>query len=92
MIERSEDLAGTIDRDGLIELLQTNEVIIHFTKMDGSVREMYCTLDKTAIPESGDYNVISESGTTGAIRVFDLDIYEWRSFHFDRVISIYINF
>ena len=91
MIEKSENLAGTIDRAGLIELLQTNEVVIHFTKMDGTSREMFCTLDKTAIPTGSDSTIISDSDT-GAIRVFDLDIYEWRSFHFDRVISIYINF
>ena len=89
MIERSEDLAGTIDRDGLIELLEDNEVIIHFTKMDGTVREMYCTLDADMIPASSEW---IDTGNTGAIAVFDLDIYEWRSFYFDRVISIYINF
>lgn len=89
MIERYEDLVGTLDRAGLIELLEDNEVVIHFAYEDNYVREMYCTLDADMIPASSEW---IDTGNTGAIAVFDLDNYEWRSFDFDRVISIYINF
>lgn len=87
MIERYEDIVGTLDRAGLIELLEDNEVVIHFKKMDGTVHEIYCTLDAAMIPASSEW---VDTGNTGAIAVFDLDTYEWRSIHFERIISIHI--
>lgn len=62
-------------------MLHTNDVTITFTKADGTERVMRCTLDPEKYPP-----VVVKEGkaprkeSTTAIRVFDLDIKEWRSF------------
>lgn len=94
--QEADDVNRTIIRDWVRSLLQVTEVTVEFTKSDGTVREMRCTLDHSRIPEVP-AKVIPVDGIVResrkprkepdheSIRVFDLDKNEWRSFRFDRL-------
>lgn len=68
-------------REWLVELLadERNPTTVTFTKKDGTERVMRCTRSPSQIPEDQHpKNGTGDSET--AIRVFDLDKNEWRSF------------
>jgi hypothetical protein len=69
-------------------MLKSNLCNVTFTKVDGTERHMRCTLADRFLPEQyrGKGDLLTEAGNT--IRVFDLDINEWRSFRVDSVTNI----
>ena len=70
------------------ELLHdSKDLRIVFTKKDGTDREMFCTLNESKIPtEKQPKSEGTESTTAGsALRVFDTEKQEWRSFRWDSV-------
>jgi hypothetical protein len=78
-------------REYLINLLKENECTVTFTKVDGSVRSMPCTLDAARLPAQ----VITESKKTRAFKpdvvsVFCTDKGEWRSFRVMNVTDIQV--
>ena len=82
-------------RDWVRSLLQATEVEVEFTKSDGTVRQMKCTLQADKLPQvSGPVDgIVTESKQRKApepesIRVFDIEKNEWRSFRFDRLLKI----
>jgi hypothetical protein len=81
-----------LNEDEVLNSLRTNleGVRVLFTKKDGTEREMLCTLVYTNIPEDSQpkdttYNT---SVVGSAVRVFDLEKSEWRSFRWDSVKSV----
>lgn len=69
------------------------EVSVKFTKKDGSNRTMLCTLNESKIPadklpKSKEDGIPESSFTTDAVRVFDTEKSEWRSFRFDSIKSV----
>lgn len=76
-------------KNELIESLSSNAVNIKFTKKDGSIRNMKCTRSLSIIPV--EYHPKSKIQTiaeeTDNIKVFDVDIAQWRSFNFSAIIS-----
>jgi len=96
--QEADDVNKVIIRDWVKSLLHVTEVSVEFTKADGTVREMRCTLDLARVPQDklpkGDVPVehlLKESKKPRkepdphSLRVFDLDKKEWRSFRFDRL-------
>ncbi len=75
----------------MAEMLRQRDVLVTFTKKDGSQRVMRCTLRPEALPE-----MITESTRTSVgrresdntIAVWDLDLGAWRSFRLDSVVEI----
>jgi hypothetical protein len=68
------------------EQLHEGTVRVVFTKKDGTDREMLATLHDGSIPEAAKPK--TEGGTTfseDALRVFDVEKQEWRSFRWDSV-------
>ena len=67
-------------------------VCITFTKKDGSERKMQCTLVESKIPETKrpkSSNASENSSTVGsAVRVFDAERGEWRSFRWESVTKV----
>jgi len=65
-------------------MLQVGPATITFTKLDGSVRVMKCTLEAKdlppAVPLAEGKTPRKETVSTKALRVFDLEKKEWRSF------------
>ena len=89
----------TITRDQLSALLHTGECVVEFTKVDGTVRSMPCTLSETLIPpppvhETNTDNPIDfptpkkeKKQNPDVMNVWCLDQKEWRSFRIANVIS-----
>ena len=75
--------------DNVYSILKNGVASVTFTKVDGSNRVMRCTLMDQYLPEQyrGKGAMLTEAGNT--IRVYDLDLGEWRSFRVDSVTSIH---
>ena len=84
--------ADDLLKEAILNALHRGVQRITFTKVNGDIREMKCTLKKDIIEkESG---IIFEESkikeySPDVIRVFDTDIKEWRSFRFKSVLSIF---
>ena len=77
---------------GLLKDTNVKDLRIMFTKKDGTERDMACTLVSSRIPEdkqpktSVGLEEEANSQTSGsAVRVFDIEKQEWRSFRWDSV-------
>ena len=89
----------TLTKDQLSELLHTGGCIVEFTKVNGELRTMPCTLNESLIPQPP----VHETNTDNPIdfpkpkkekkvnpdvmSVWCLDKKEWRSFRIANVIS-----
>lgn len=80
-----------LDQYNLKEVLTNGVATVIFEKIDGSLREMRCTMNPALMPqqlqllrEEGDKRTAPE----GLAVVWDLDLGEWRSFRIDRVKSV----
>lgn len=75
-------------------LLQKGEVTVTFTKKDGTVREMKCTLSESLIPPApvvelaeGSEPKKKKAENPDVRTVYDLEAKAWRSFRWDSVIN-----
>lgn len=79
-------------QEHVLNNLRTNQqgVRVTFTKKDGSERKMLCTLIEGNIPADKRPKTETPAGTaTGsAVRVFDSEVSEWRSFRWDSVTKV----
>lgn len=67
----------------LKDMLAVTEMKVTFTKVDGSERVMKCTLEADKLPKvelKEGTKPRKETTSTKALRVFDLEKQEWRSF------------
>jgi hypothetical protein len=75
---------------GLLHDENIKDLCITFTKKDGTLRDMRCTLSEGRIPT--DKHPKSEGTSTkdseSAVRVFDTEKQEWRSFRWDSVTKV----
>lgn len=70
-------------------ILRIAPVTVTFTKKDGTVRVMRCTLQPELLPQIElKENITPRKESTTSMRVFDLDKNEWRSFTIKNVKSI----
>ena len=69
-----------------------SDMCVTFTKKDGTERKMQCTLVTSKIPADKQPKSLSESETAStpgsAVRVFDTELGEWRSFRWDSVTKV----
>lgn len=79
----------------LKEIIQNNVVTVFFTKVDGTEREMKCTLMTEYLPDQYQNNntqLLQESlgrpENVNTLSVWDLDANSWRSFRCDSVTRI----
>lgn len=89
----------TITREQLSELLHTGECVVEFTKINGDVRSMPCTLNETLIPQPTTHITNTDNpvdfpapkkekkSNPDVMNVWCLDKKEWRSFRIANVIS-----
>ena len=83
----------TLTREQLSELLHTGECMVEFTKVNGEVRSMPCTLKAELIPPApvkvlaeGEVSKVKKENPE-VMSVWCLDKKEWRSFRIANVIS-----
>ena len=85
-----------LERTTVIKTLINNIVDIKFLKeKDGGTRDMKCTLMESEIPD--DKMPKSEmlwnyQDTDRVIKVFDLDVQQWRAFRLENLIKFDIDF
>lgn len=78
----------TEGRKWLHGLLLQEEVIVTFTKTDGSKRAMRCTLDpKKAIPHEKKTERV-KTVSDNVMPVWDVEKQQWRSFRLDTISSV----
>jgi hypothetical protein len=88
-----------INREQLFELLHTGECVVEFTKVNGEVRSMPCTLNESLIPQPPVHITNTDNPidfptpkkekkvNPEVMSVWCLDKKEWRSFRIANVIS-----
>jgi hypothetical protein len=88
-----------ITREQLSELLHTGECVVEFTKVNGEVRTMPCTLNESLIPPTPVHITNTDNPVDfpapkkvkkenlDVMSVWCLDKKEWRSFRIANVIS-----
>jgi hypothetical protein len=94
--QAADDVSKMVMRDWIKSLLQVSTVTVQFTKADGTVRDMQCTLNPEQLPvTTGPVDgIVVESAKSRkapdphSLRVFDVEKQEWRSFRFDRLLKI----
>lgn len=73
--------------DELNQLLRRDIIKVHFTKKNGELRIMKCTLLPEFLPARDQSETVTSSRKppTGAISVWDLENQAWRSFRVESV-------
>ena len=80
---------NTFDKEKILEQLQTGVALVTFTKVDGSLRDMKCTLQPRLLPTPLKESAVKIDPESDALRVYDLEADGWRSFKISRIISIF---
>ena len=78
-----DDRVEPMLHEWLNNMLKVTEATITFTKIDGTERVMKCTLEAAKLPPvviKEDAKPRKETTSTKALRVFDIEKNEWRSF------------
>lgn len=80
------------EKINLKELLKSNICEVKFTKVNGEVRNMKCTLVESFLPDDKAFREehLPPSSNTSVISVWDIDSNGWRSFRWDYVESFAI--
>ena len=101
--QEADDANKAIIRDWVRGLLQVQPITVTFVKADNTVRDMKCTLNWDFIPSDKHPKAATNSTAVDGIvresksrrepdphslRVFDLELMEWRSFKFERLRKI----
>jgi hypothetical protein len=78
---------------GILHDENAKDLCITFTKKDGTVRDMRCTLSAGRIPADKTPSTEGKGSQTSgsAVRVFDTEKQEWRSFRWDSVTKVSFN-
>ncbi len=83
-------------REELVEVLRENICKVTFTKLNGEVREMPCTLREDIVPAYERKTPVKEAVTTEepktnpTLSVWCMDKKEWRSFRVENVTKVEI--
>ena len=83
-------------REELVETLKANICKVTFTKLNGEVREMPCTLKEDIVPVYERKTPVKEAIATEetkpnpTLSVWCMDKQEWRSFRVDNVTKVEI--
>jgi hypothetical protein len=78
-----------VTREGIRNILRASAITITFTKNDGSVREMRCTLNESFIPKVEKAETTKERAVNPEVcPVWDIDKQAWRSFRWDSITKI----
>ena len=76
-------------RESMVKRLIERECTVVFTKVNGDLREMVCTLNPDAIPEAPnlDAAIKARAINDDVIPVWDVNAAGWRSFRVDSTLS-----
>ena len=77
-----------LTRNEIIEALQAHKCVVKFTKVNGEVREMPCTLREDIVPKVEPKTERSKKPNENVVSAWCLDKNEWRSFRVDSVLEL----
>lgn len=78
-----------LTRNEIIEALQAHKCVVKFTKVNGEVREMPCTLREDIVPKiEPKENSRPKKPNDQVVSAWCLDKNEWRSFRVDTVLEL----
>ena len=82
-----------LTRNDLVERLTKGKVNLQFTKTNGELRSMNCTLNSDMIPNKPEQKdptkeLSGRKVNENVVSVWDLDKNDWRSFRVDSIISV----
>ena len=90
-----KDLSIDEKREVITAILHEGEATVEFTKVDGTLRKMPCTLNPDLFPPTPMADLMEapepkkeRKENPGVIRAFCTDKQEWRSFRIENVITI----
>lgn len=76
----------------LLAFDSSSTIMVQFTKVDGTVRNMKCTLNWDLIPEifkpKTSHVKVSTVSDEESCRVFDITKGEWRSFKYSAILKV----
>lgn len=76
-------------KETIKEKLRQGSVTVEFTKADGTVRKMICTLQEHVIPPAEPKKTERvKKENDDVLAVWDLEAQGWRSFRFDSILSV----
>lgn len=75
------------NKDTLKEILQQNIVSVSFKKIDGTVRDMVCTLKEDILPKLEKKTNLSKAQNENVLPVWDIEKKAFRSFRIDSVVN-----
>lgn len=78
-----------ITKEGIRNLLRQAVIMITFTKANGTVREMKCTLSEKILPAK-EVTESHRKSSSDNCSVWDIDAQAWRSFRWDSINKISI--
>jgi len=81
-----------LTRNEIIEALQNANCTVKFTKVNGEVREMPCTLREDIVPKYEHKTERPKQPNESVLSVWCLDKQAWRSFRVDSVQEVRIDF
>jgi len=71
----------------LLHCLRHNECYVQFEKVDGTIRDMKCTLQESVVPVT---KGTGKANPVGVLTVFDTEKQGWRTIKFDKLIDFSI--
>lgn len=92
------DLKGIPTRQGLLDLLEDEIVDVTFDKLSGDERTMKCTLIPSILPPAQREDKLSQTKIRNledkvfVVWAIDIDPPAWRSFRYDRVKKVEVDF
>jgi hypothetical protein len=82
--------SNSFDKEKIKTQLQTGVLVVSFTKADGSLRNMKCTLQPHLLPPHTIKEKTCASGENcDCLKAYDLEVNEWRAFKISKIISIF---
>jgi hypothetical protein len=77
-----------IDREMLVKNLKKMDAEVTFTKLNGDVRVIKCTLQKSVVPEKKTTPAESKVVNPDVLPVWDIEKSAWRSFRYDTITNV----
>ena len=74
-----------LTRNEIVEALKAHKCVVKFTKINGEVREMPCTLREDIVPKYEHKTERSKEPNEKVLSVWCTDVNAWRSFRVDSV-------
>lgn len=78
-----------LSKSTIYNMLHNGIITVKFKKIDGSEREMKCTLAESIIKPHEKKTDREKKPNDDVIAVWDIDKESWRSFRYDSIIDIY---